>query len=489
MNRIAIGQISHETNAFSPIPTDMARFEQRSLARGEEILAMFGKTKTPVGGFLRGCEQAGWTPVPTISAAAVPSGLVTAEAFDSLLGELVERIESAGPVAGVLLALHGAMVAENAADAEGAILKAVREVVGDDVPVVCTLDYHANVTDEMVRESTGLFGYNTYPHVDGYERGLEAAEFLNRLLRGEIEPITRVRRPEIAPAVVPARTGWGPMKELMERAFCWEERAAIVNASAYGGFVYSDIPEAGLAFLATTDGDPDLADEIVEDLARQSWEIREQFVADMFSPSEAVSRALEIDGAPVVLADVADNTGGGASGDGTAILKSLRDAGWPDAAVITIPDPEAVGCAFEAGIGGIFDCHVGGKMDDLHGSPVPVRGEVRVLSDGEFIHRGPMSTGLKSEMGRTAVVRVGETEIVINANRFQPVDPAAPRSVGIDPAYKKIVVLKSAVHYRASYEPLAADIIEVDGPGLSSPNLERFDFRNIRRPIFPLDEM
>ncbi|MFW5896925.1 MAG: M81 family metallopeptidase [Bacillota bacterium] len=489
MSKIVIGQISHETNAFSPIATDMARFDQRTLARGDEILDMFGETRTPLGGFLRACEDAGWTPVPTISAAAVPSGLVTAGAFDALLGELTERIEEAAPVAGILLALHGAMVAENAPDAEGAILSAVREAVGDDVPVVCTLDYHANVTDTMVREATGLFGYNTYPHVDGYERGLEAAGFLNRLLRGEIRPTTRLRRPDIAPAVVPARTGWGPMKELMERAFEWEEHPDVVNASAYGGFVYSDIPEAGLAFLATTDGDPDLATEIVEDLSGRAWEIRGQFVAEMMSPSEAVSRALEIEGAPVVLADVADNTGGGASGDGTAVLKALADAGWPDAAVITIPDPEAVAHAFSVGIGGVFDCKIGGKIDDLHGHPLRVRGNIRVLSDGEFVHRGPMSTGLRSYMGRSAVVRVGETDIVINENRFQPVDPAAPRSVGVDPAHKKVVVLKSAVHYRASYEPLAAEIIEVDGPGLSSPNLERFRFRNLRRPVFPLDEM
>ncbi len=489
MKRIAIGQISHETNAFSPIPTDISRFEQRGLGRGDELMEMFEGTRTPLGGFLDACGEFGWKPVATLAAAAVPSGLVTGDAFDQLLGELVEGIRNSGSVDGVLLALHGAMVAENAPDAEGEIIAAVRGAVGAEVPVVCTLDYHANMTDLMVSESTGLFGYNTYPHVDGYERGLEAASFMKDVLGAGTNPVTRLLRPPIAPAVVPARTGWGPMKDLMERAFEWEEREGVVNVSAYGGFVYSDIDEAGLAFLATTDGDAELATRIVEDLAGRAWEIREDFVADMMEPETAVKAALESGSAPVVLADVADNTGGGASGDGTAILHALAEIGWPDAAVVTIPDPEATRLAFQAGVGGVFEGSVGGKIDDAHGSPIEVSGRVRLLSDGEFVHRGPMSTGLKSGMGKTAVIRVGETDIIVNENRFQPVDPAAPRSVGVDPAHKKIVVLKSAVHYRASYEPMAGKIIEVDGPGLSSPNLDRFQFANLRRPVFPVDDM
>ena len=489
VTKIVIGQISHETNAFSPIATDISRFEERGLHRGGDVLTEFTGTRTPLGGFIDGCAEAEWTPIPTLSAAAVPSGLVTEEAFGQLLEELIGGIRAVDGPDGVLLALHGAMVAQGTPDAEGRILAAVRDVVGEDVPVACTLDYHANMTDGMVAAATGLFGYNTYPHVDGYERGLEAARFLRSVLRGSVQPVTRLLRPDLAPGVVPARTEWGPMKELMDMAFEREELPGVINVSAYGGFVYSDIREAGLAFLATTDGDEDLADRIVTELGDRAWEIRRDFVAEMLTPARAVARALDRDEGPAVLADVADNTGGGASGDGTTLLAALADADWPDAAVVTIPDPEAVEHAFSVGVGGTFDACIGGKIDDLHGSPLPVRGMVKVLSDGEFVHRGPMSTGLRASMGRAAVVRVGHTDIIINAHRFQPVDPAAPRSVGVTPEDRRIVVLKSAVHYRASYEPIAREIVEVDGPGLSSPNLDRFEFKNLRRPVFPLDEM
>jgi microcystin degradation protein MlrC len=489
--RFVVGEISHETNAFSPIRTEMRHFRERGYAEGGAILDLFRGTRTPVGGFIDFAAETGAALVPTIVASATPSGLVAAEAYAEMLSKLLDGIRDAGKVDGVLLALHGAMVAEGTPDAEGDILGKVRELVGPDVPVASTLDYHANVTNRMVTEADGLFGYNTYPHVDGYERGQEAARFASDLLEGKLRPVSAVLRPPLAPAVVPARTGWGPIKQLMERAFEYEREPRVVNVSVYGGFVYSDIHDAGLAFLATTDGDPQRAQDIVQDLARRAWEMRGEFVARTLPPAEAVRRAIQAPAGPVVLADVADNTGGGASGDGTEILRELLRQDARGAVVITIPDPEAVRAAFAAGVGGEFDAAVGGKIDDLHGAPVWVKGRVRLLADGEFVHYGPMSTGYVGHMGRAAVVRCGGAdgvEVILNERRFQPVDPEVARSVGIDPARRKIVVLKSAVHYRASYEPLAAEIVEVDGPGLASPNLERFSFKHIRRPVFPLDE-
>ena len=296
-------------------------------------------------------------------------------------------------------------------------------------------------------------------------------------------------RPSLAPAVVPARTGWGPIKKLMEKAFEYEKQPGVLNVSVYGGFVYSDIHDAGLAFLATTDNDPELAKKIAHDMADSAWQIRREFVAKMLKPVDAVRHAMAAGRGPVVLADVADNTGAGASGDGTEVLRALLTEGAESAVVITIPDKQAVEEAFRVGVGGEFNALVGGKIDDKHGAPVEVKGVVRILSDGRFIHRGPMSTGLVANIGRTAVIESGGVEIIVNERRFQPVDPEVARSVGIDPASRKIVVVKSSVHYRASYEPIAAEIIEVDGPGLASPNLSRFAFKNIRRPIFPIDEM
>ena len=481
--------ISHETNTFSPIRTELKHFQERGYREGGELLDHFAGTKTGIGGYIDFCRETGAELIPTITAGAVPSGLVAAEAYQTLLQKLLDGIKAAGRIDGVLLCLHGAMVVEGLPDAEGDILAHVRKLVGPDVPVAATLDYHATVTDQMVAEANGLFGYNTYPHVDGYERAVEAARFVAALLDGEIRPTSYVVRPPLAPAVVPARTGWGPIKKLMAQAFDYEKRPGVINVSVYGGFVYSDIHDAGLAFLATTDDDPELAKKIAADLAAAAWGMRREFVREVPPPDEAVRRAMAAAQGPVVLADVADNTGGGASGDGTEILRALLAQKAEGAVVITIPDPEAVAAAFAAGVGGAFDRLVGGKIDDGHGAPVRLNGRVRLLSDGRFVHYGPMGTGVVADVGRTAVIVSGGVEVIVNEKRFQPVDPEAARAVGIDPAKRKIVVLKSAVHYRASYEPLAAEIIEVDGPGLASPNLDRFEFKHIRRPVFPLDEM
>lgn len=489
--KFVIGGISHETNCFSPIKTEIKHFKERGYSEGAEMTGHFKGTRTPIGGFLDFCERTGSEVFPTLFASATPSGIVERDTYSTLKTSLLNGVQGAmsscGKIDGVLLALHGAMVVEGLPDAEGDILKSVRDIVGPDVPVVATLDFHASLTDDMVRFADGLFGYNTYPHVDGYERALEAGEFVAKILRKEIKPVSYVVRPPIAPAVVPARTGWGPIKELMSRALEYEKESGVLNVSVYGGFVYSDIHDAGLAFLATTDGDLRRVQEIATDLARRAWDIRHQFEANMKPPAEAVRYAMEAPEGPVVLADVADNTGGGASGDGTEVLRELIRQDAQDAVVITIPDQEAVEEAFRVGIGGRFDAMIGGKFDDKHGAPVRVVGTVKVLSDGEFVHRGPMSTGVKSSMGRTAVIRCGGVDIIVNERRFQPVDPEVARSVGIEPPHKKIVLVKSAVHYRASYEPIAKEIIEVDGPGLSSPNLSRFEFKHIRRPIFPLD--
>lgn len=505
--RIVTGSISHETNCFSPIRTGLKQFRERAMAEGDEMLRRARGTKTSTGGFIDWAGECGAELIPTISASATPSGIVEREAYDLFKGKLLDGIRSNLPrVDGVLLALHGAMVVEGIPDAEGDLLRSIRELVGPKVPIVSTLDFHANLTDLMVETADGLFGYNTYPHVDSWERAIEAGRFMARLLNGEIRPVSAVVRPPIAPAVVTARTGAGPIKDLMEMAFRMEELPGVLNASVYGGFVYADIHDAGLAFLVTTDGDPQLARRLAQELADAAWGMRERFVAAMMSPSDAVRHAMDAARGPVVLADVADNTGAGASGDGTEVLRALLENDAKDAVVITIPDRDAVAEAFRVGVGGVFDLEVGGKFDDRHGAPVRLRGVVRLLSDGVFVNRGPMSTGARGLMGKTAVVQAfssGEgasaaassggnpsasgVEVILNEYRFQPVDPEAARSVGIDPAHRKIVVVKSSVHYRAAYEPIASEIIEVDGPGLASPNLDRFEFRHIRRPMYPLD--
>ncbi|MFW6074446.1 MAG: MlrC C-terminal domain-containing protein, partial [Chloroflexota bacterium] len=254
-----------------------------------------------------------------------------------------------------------------------------------------------------------------------------------------------------------------------------------------GGFPYSDIPDAGVAVLVTTDNDPVLAGQVAERLARACWDRREDFRANLMNPADAVAHIRSADSGPIVLADVADNPGAGSSCDGTVMLQALLESGLDGVAVGTIADPETVARADEIGIGNSGTVHLGGKVDDLHGPTLEVEAYVRSVADISFVNTGPMGTGGTTHLGRTAVLVSHGVSIVVTSNRVQTLDPELFRAVGIPPEEQRALLVKSSVHFRAGFEPIAAEIIEIDTPGLSSPNLQRFDYDRVRRPIWPLD--
>ncbi|MBI4254398.1 MAG: M81 family metallopeptidase, partial [Candidatus Rokubacteria bacterium] len=393
------------------------------------------------------------------------------------------------PLDGILLDLHGAMVPESTEDGEGDLLRAVREAVGPSVPVAVTLDFHANVTQNMVRHATLLHGYKTYPHVDMDARGREATERLLDVAAGRIHPTVAWRQPPLLPPIAGQLTARGPMRRLYDLAGEMEKDPTVVSISVFAGFPLADIKDAGLSIYVATDGNQRLADELADRLATLAWEHRREFLHTAVPVGEAVARALAADGRPVILADIADNTGGGAGGDTTEILRELLRVGARQATVACLWDAEAVQACVKAGVGAPVTVLVGGKVDPSHGAPVEVTGRVRTLSDGRFVHKGPMFRGLEGRLGPTAVLDVNDLKIILISLRWQTLDPEMLRVVGIDPTTEKILVVKSSVHYRAAFEPLAHAIIEVDAPGLSSSNLGRFTFKHVRRPIFPLDEL
>ncbi len=489
--RVVIGMINHETNSFSPIPTDLERFSQRVLGFGQEILEIAPGTHTGLGGYI---DAAGPDVqlVPAVAASAVPSGLVTSEAFERVLGELLETIqttlESPGGLDGVALCLHGAMVGESFDDGEGEVLRRVRELVGPDIPVVATLDLHANMTEEMVEAADALFGYDTNPHVDGYERAVEAYQALEDIWSGQLRPVMHLEKLPMMPPTINMRTAEGPMVELFEMAREYEGESGVVNVSVFGGFPYTDVEFAGLSVLSLTNDDADLAAEEAEGVAERAWEIRHQFLKELTPPREAVRRAVEAESGPVILADVADNMGGGGSGDTTSLLIELLWGKAENAAFALIVDPEAVEACVAAGPGEMVGLSLGGKVCPEHGFPVHCEGIVRSLTDGMFTNKGPMGTGMVTRLGRTARVDLGGVEVLVTENRTAPNDPEVFRHAGIEPTEKDILVLKSRGHFRAAYEPFAAEVIEVDCPGFASPNLDHFVYRKLRRPIFPLDE-
>ena len=486
--RFFVAMVSHETNTFSPIRTDRRQFELHDLRYGGELLEAYRGTGTCLGGMIDTAEARGVTLVPSLAATASPAGRVSKEFYAEARDRLLADLKTAGPLDGVLLDLHGAMVVEGLDDGEGDLLQAVRAAVGP-VPIAVTLDFHANVTRAMVDTATLLHGYKTYPHVDMDARGREAAARLADVAAGRIRPSIAYRQLPMLPPIAGQLTTRGPMRRLYDLADAMERRPRVLSISVFAGFPLADIHDAGLSIYVATDGDAALAETLVEDLARAAWALRREFLHTALPVADAVARALALDGGPVVLADIADNTGGGAGGDTTEILRELLRVGARSATVACVWDPEAAAACVAAGVGATLTVTVGGKVDPSHGAPLSVAGRVRTLSDGRFVYKGPMMRGLEARVGPTAVLDVNDVKIILISQRRQALDPEMIRFVGIDPAAEKILVLKSSIHYRAAFEPLARAILEVDAPGLSSSNLGRFAFSRVRRPIFPLDPM
>jgi microcystin degradation protein MlrC len=484
--------ISHETNTFSPVPTTLDSFaEQRyGVVEGDDIVPRFEGTKTGMGAFVEVGEREGWELIGTVVAGATPSGNVAAEAHNELKGTLLRYLEGAGPVDGVLLHLHGAMLSENAPDAEGDICRAVRNVIGPDTPLMVELDLHGNITHEFCAVVDAAIAYDTNPHIDAYERGLETAECMAAFLKGEISrPAVYISKPPMLPATINMRTAEGPMRTLLERGREWEAGPGILDVSVFGGFPFADFDQAGTAILVTAT-DAGQGRKCAQELGQLAWDIRDEFLKRIMPTADAVEQALAIIQTgverPVVLADVADNPGGGGSGDTTELLRELVRRGVAGA-VASIWDPETVAQAAAAGIGATTRFRVGGKAASEYGLPLEVEGRVAVLSDGRFVGHGPVVRGQTVQCGPTVRIDVGQLKLVVTTIRHAANDRGYFRVVGIEPEREPLLVVKSRGHFRADFEPIAETIIEVDAPGAANPNLERFEFQNVRRPIWPLD--
>lgn len=481
--RLGVGGLLHETNTFAAQPTTYEDFERAGIYRGDELLDTFRGTTGTLGGALDACAELRLEPVPLLSTFATPSGMVDHAAYERLRDELLARIESAGRLDAVFLALHGAMVTSEEQDAEGDLLEAVRRAVGDDVPVVATLDLHGNLTPRMAANCTAWVGYKTYPHVDYYPRAVEAT----RIAR---DAATRVTRPALAlvnvPILSPAQrmlTSAPPMRALVERAVELEQEPGVLSVTVMGGFPYADVKWAGLAVTAVCDGDGERARQICEEIAATAWEGRAEFRHEAPPPREGVAAALAAPEAPVAIVDASDNVGGGAAGDGTAVLAELLAQG-ARAAVCTLYDPEAVEAARRAGLGAAVELSVGGKTDDRHGEPVPVRCRVEHLGEGSYRSE---RTGEPQSMGACAVLRCEGVRLLVTSARVPAFDVEALRSVGIEPERQQAIVVKGAVQWRSSFGQICPGSVEVDAPGVTRARLEALPYARVRRPIFPLD--
>lgn len=486
--RVAIAEFKHETNCFCPNKAGRKEYEEAYLKDSDEVIPYFKGTRTDIGGMIEASKNEGFEIIPIMATFATPTGLTTREMFEFAKNKIVKNITATKNVDGVLLSLHGAMVSETALDAEGDLLKAIRNAIGPRMPIVATLDLHGNVTGTMVENADVFFPYETYPHIDGFERGYEAGECIVKMIQQEISPIMKLRHIPIL--AQPIETASEPHVELLQKAHKWEENPKVINVAVMHGFAWSDIPDAMMSVIAITDGDSKLAEDISSDLARTIWERRDKFKKKFLSPEEAVKEAMEFPSDSIIIADVADNPGGGGTGDSTFILRALIKAGARNVGLALIRDPDSVQQAINAGVGSKVKLSLGGKFGpkEITGGPVEIIAMVKTITDGQFFHKGPMMKGLLVNMGRTVVLDADGIEIIIAERHIQALDAEIFRRAGIEPTEKRIIVLKSAIHFKASFGPLAKKILDVDTPEYLTMNFKSLNFKNISRPVYPLDK-
>jgi microcystin degradation protein MlrC len=496
--RVAIGGFVHETNTFHPEPTTLADFQgpNGTWLHGTALIEAFGDTPSVLGGMLDVAAEAGWQVVPTFFAAHPPiKGLVKAEAAAAIREQLVAGLIGQ-QLDGVLLFLHGACAAEGVADPEAAVLAAVRRVIGPALPLIVVFDLHANIGPAWAEYANALIGYKTAPHTDFYERGREGAEVMRRTLSGELRPVVALAKPPIMiKAGLMSMTNAQlalikpPMFWLMQRGLIMEREPAVINVSIAAGFGDADTPATGMTMLVTTNNEPGLAQRYADELCRLAWRLRRGLDTElvMTPVTTAVERAATTDDWPVILADQGNNTAGGSPGDGTAILAALKAADWPDAALF-LRDEAAVAAAWAAGVGQTIEVSVGGKYEPLNGGPVTVSGVVRLIAEPTVAH---VTGGPGARLGRTAVLRCGQTDLVLTERATSQTHPGYFRAVGIEPRDRRIIVVQSAHLFRAAFEVkerIPRMIIEVDSPGITSPTAQRFTYHQLPRPIYPLDE-
>ena len=490
--RIAIGGISHETSTFVQTPTTLKDFETGfGLFRGQQIVDRFTGANICAGGFIDGGQKHGFEIVPLLWTFAYPSGLIVLEDYELLKAEFLQRLKdeesSGGPVDGVLLDMHGAMVVEGIDDGDGDFIAAVRNFIGPDRPLIVTQDLHGNHSQYRVDQADAIIGFDTYPHVDMAERGREAADLIVAMLRGEIRPVMALRQLPLFWNVICQVTAEPPMNELIRRVHEMESRNGILSVTVATGFPWADVPDMGASVIVVTDNDATLARWAADELGDWIWENRQRWVSTPVSVLEAVRRG-EFGGKfPIVLADHADNTGGGSPGDSTEILRTFLELGLQDAVILYIVDPEVVEKARRAGVGQKMTVAVGGKSDPIQGPPVEMNVEVMALSDGDFTYDGPMYAGLTGNMGRSAWLRQNGVSVVVVTAHEQPLGPAFARTLGIECEQMKYIAVKSAAHFRASFGRFAGVIINVDAQAIQTHDFAKLQYHKRRRNFFPVE--
>lgn len=495
--RIAILGFAIECNRFSPVSTAQD-FEDDADIRGNRIVteARSGASITlpDLPGFFTEMDRTGpWTPVPLRVALAQPGGPVEEGFFKGLLAELAAGLKSVLPVDGVFVSCHGAALAQGTDDPDGDLFEMIRGIVGPDVPVVSVLDLHANVSRRMTDNLSVFVGYLENPHNDIRERGIEAAKHLRECLAGAKTAVAMVKLPLVPPAIT-LLTSKGPYADLINYGQT-KVGGDIMNVSVMAGFAYSDSPKNGLTAVVTArNGRPEAAAALALDIAKRAWGMKERFKKAMTSLGDAVQLAASVGRdrrrKPIILADVADNPGGGARGNTTYLLRALKAAGTKGVFFGVFNDAALAAQAHQLGEGAIFTASFNTREHHEFSLPFDCEAKVVKLSDGKYVGRRGVAKDMSCDMGPSALLDLGGIEIVVITTRCQCMDPRQLEMFGLDIAQARVVVVKSRGHFRGGFDEFfkPEQIYEVDCPGLTSPVLANFAWTKLPRPVYPLDE-
>ena len=520
--RFAILGISHETNTFSKVPATYEEFEAADLRRGDEIVKQFENSLYTTAGYLEAAKDLGFEAVPLMWAQTGPIGTITKDAYDRISGEMLQMLREQGPWDAVLLPNHGAAVSEEFPDMDGEFTRAVREIVGPDVPVGITLDMHANVSKAVVANTDICIVWRTNPHLDPRPRGYKTAELIYRTAKGEIKPTQWIEMPPLIVNIVRQFTGEEPMKTIVADSLEALERPGILDTSVAEGYPYSDVDEMGMSWIAITDDNMDLAKETAVWMAERAWEHREALNTPVASIREALEAAqiryrgprrlgdwneVPTDGTaltapvaeetsdgkapnegPIVLMDVGDNIGGGSSADSTFILAEAQKMGVKSL-LQSLYDPDSVKACVAAGVGKEVSIEVGAKTDDMHGKPVRVTGTVRAIIDGKWEDFGATHGGYRFYNAGTSV-RLDTTDehtLMLTSTREGNTSRYGMYAMGIIPEHYRVVVAKGVVSPRPAYQPIAGEVILVNTPGVTTADLSYFTYHNRRKPLYPFE--
>jgi len=496
--RFVIAQIKHETNTFSPIGTPLAAFGHgQGPLHGEDARRALAGTNSPFAAFLDVAAREGAEALTPIAAESWPSNCASRETFEALVRPLEEAVRHGCDA--VALDLHGAMVVEGADDAEGEILRRVRRIAPR-VPIAVTFDYHTNLSPDAVANATVITGYKTYPHVDMYEAGRLAGEILARTLRGDVEPVMAWGWLPVIPSIMRHAPEDGPSGDIVALAREAERDGRVLAATLLPAFAHADTPYTGCSAVVVGDarrGGGAAAQAVCDAMLKIAWDRRQEYVYRPAPLAESVARAKRLGeqnpAGPVLLIDHCDNCGSGGAQDVMRVVEEIVRQGLDGVAIAPIRDPQAVARMVEAGVGANVTLALGGKTDmpsiGLAGRPLELAGRVSAITDGEIVFTGPMYTGVRSHLGRTAVLDTGRARIVVTARHHEPFDPVIFRHCGIEPTRVRYLMLKSRIHYRAGFKPIASHIVECQGEGVTNADLAVYRYAKLKRPIFPLDPL